>query len=123
MVTIDDIDLADGIYTSAEIDISEKFLTIQCEYTGIDGDFYIIPMQSNETGVGANFDPIYDYKGKPIKFKVEHRGVAAGTKTFNITPEFLAVSAIIKVVPIGGQFAATEGTMTLLVKNTEEEAA
>lgn len=120
MVTINDIDIEDGVYTSAEIDISEKFLTIQCDYTGIDGDFEIVPMISNETGGSAVFSPVYDFKGNPIRFKVEHRDVASGSKMFNIHPELLALSAKVVVRPIGGKYGATEGVVGLIIMNTVE---
>jgi hypothetical protein len=119
MVTIDNIDLDSGIYTSAEIDISEKYLTIQCQYTGIDGDFEIIPLQSNETGESAVFDPIYDWKEKPVVFKVARGSAPSGSKTFNIAPELNALSCKIRVRPTGGRFGATEGIVKLIIMNAD----
>jgi hypothetical protein len=62
-------------------------------------------------------------RGSLSNSKLNTEELLQGQRPLIFTPELLAVSAIIKVVPIGGQFAATAGTMTLLVKNTEEEAA
>lgn len=121
MVTINDIDLSDGVYNSAEIAVTEQFLTIQVQYTGIDGDFEIIPLQANEVyseGVtDPDYDPIYDFKEKPIRFKVEHRGVASGSKTFNLL-DLHALTAKIQIRAIGGKFGATEGILNLIIKNT-----
>jgi hypothetical protein len=121
METINNIDLADGTYTSDEIAVTEQFLTIQVQYTSIDGDFEIIPLQANELyeeGVtDPDYDPIYDFKGNPIRYKVEHRDVAAGSKTFNLL-DLNALIAKVQVRAIGGKYGATEGTVNLIIKNT-----
>ena len=115
MITIADIDLSEGEFLSEdEIDIAEGFLTVQASWTDLNGDFEIIPLQTNVTA--GSYDSIYDFAGKPIRYKVEHRDVASGSKTFNLL-DLNALAAMIKVRPIGGKYGATAGTVTLVIMN------
>lgn len=116
MITISDINLASGEFISAdEIDVSEGFLTIQASWTGLDGDFEIIPLQTNVTA--GSYDPVYDFKGQPVRFKVEHRDVSSGSKTFNLL-DLKALAAMVKVRKIGGKYGATKGTVALVIMNS-----
>jgi len=115
MITISDIDLSEGEFISeTEIDITEGFLTIQASWTGLNGDFEIIPLQTNVTA--GSYDPIYDFAGKPIRYKVDHGNTATGSKTFNLL-DLKALAAMVKVRPLGGKYGATAGTVTLVIMN------
>lgn len=120
MVTPTAIDLASGAATTDAFTVDEFLMTVQTSWTGLNGDFDVIPLQTNN---GSVWNPIYDFKGNAIVWPVRFGpGLESGSKTFQIPDGLHAVTCKLKVAPVGGNFSATTGTVTLVVKNTETEA-
>jgi hypothetical protein len=122
MVTPTAIDLSTGASTTDAFAVDSFLMTVQASWTNLDGDFDIIPLQTNDA---ASWNPIYDYKGEAIVWPVRHQvksGVSAGSQTFQIPDGLHAVTCKLKVAPSGGKFSASTGTVTLVVKNTATEA-
>lgn len=106
------INLASIVQPSA-FAVADRYLTIQVDYTNINGDFEIIPKQSLDS---VNYDAIFDLFNKPVTFRIIKHGpgnTCSGTKTFNIDASLYTVSVKLVVSPIAGKFAADEGTVVI----------
>ncbi len=118
MLAFYNINLA-AIVQPAAFDAPNNYLTVQVDYNNIDGDFEVVPKQSLDE---INFDPIYDFKNQPITFRIRKLGTnkyTSGTKTFNIDASLYSNKIKLVVSAIAGKFAATAGTVSLRILNSD----
>lgn len=122
MITPTAIDLSSGTLETDSFVVDEFFATIQASVAGVDGDFDITPVQSNDD---TTYCPIYDYQGNPIVFPVRRpktgNALSTFTRIFNISKDLYTLSIKLVCSPISGKFAATKGTVTFTIKTTEAE--
>jgi len=119
MLTPDAIDLSSATLSTAGFAIDDALVTVQAAYSEVDGDFDIIPLQTNDD---SNYNPIYDSKGRSIVWRVRPGVKTSGNVTFNIPPELYVLKLMLKCSPVSGKFAATQGTVTFTIKNSIDEA-
>lgn len=123
MITRSSINLASGDYTGGDaFAVGDGILTVQCEYTGLDGDIDVIPVQTNESS-DQNYNAVLDDDGNPIVLRIRpslaKNATEAGNRTLNLSDlRCITAKVLIKRV---GQDAATKGTVNLYIKNSIDE--
>jgi hypothetical protein len=119
MLTPTAIDLSTTTLSTDGFAIDDSIVTVQAAYAGVDGDFDIIPLQTNDD---TNYNPIYDSEGKSIIWRVRPGVETSGNVTFNIPAELFALKLKLECSPVSGKFGATVGTVTFTIKNTIDES-
>jgi len=109
-----------SIVQPSSFDVDDRYMTVQVDYTNINGDFEVIPLQSLN---GVDFDPIQDLLGNPVVFKVRKESqsnvYASGSKTFNIDASLYTVAAKLRIQTTAGKFEATSGIVKMYVLQSD----
>jgi len=117
METRNNIDLSSDYNGGDAIAVDDGILTIQIDYTGIDGDLDVVPKQTNDD---SDYGDITDKNGEPIKIRVRNhpttKKTSSGTRFLNLVDlRCLKVKVLIK------NLTNTKGTADLTIKNTQSE--
>lgn len=102
--------------------VDDGILTIQAEYSDVNGDFDIIPVQTNESS-NKTYRPVLDENGNPIVGRVRKHNSAKKTFSGGITVNVVdlrCIDAKVLIKRIGAD-PADAGTVNLYIKNTETE--
>ena len=118
MITPTAIDLASATLATDPFTVADGLVTVQAAYSGVDGGFDIVPLQTNDDSV---YNPVYDYKDEPIVWEIRPaKGITqtmSGNMTFNIPDGLNVLKLKLQCNLLSGKFGATKGTVAFTVLN------